>query len=79
MPLSPPGSGFTRAFAAAVLAMTCGTLVLSAQKPAPKSDPKPDPAAQAQAMEQGFCQQCAQQVAGAAHRDDDAQQYRGNV
>jgi hypothetical protein len=52
MPLSPSGSGFTRAFAAAVLSMTCGTLVLSAQKPAPKSDPKPDPAAQAQAMAQ---------------------------
>jgi len=52
MPLSPRGSGFVRAFAAAVLSMTCGTLVLSAQKPPPKSDSKPDPAAQAQAMAQ---------------------------
>lgn len=52
MPLSPRGSGFTRVFAVAVLSLTCGALVLSAQKPVPKADQKPDAAAQAQAMAQ---------------------------
>ena len=67
MPLSSRGFGFTRAVAAAVVAvlLACGTRAY-AQKPPAKAEPKPDPAAQAQAAAQQQEIQTLVRVADAA-------------